>query len=74
MNLLLRKTIFGVDLQKMTAMEVVYRSKNVLVVHIESMKRMRELFSLCGLCATVFFKTNGYKYGGSGKVDVVKDG
>ena len=58
----------------MRGLEVVYRSKKLAVMHIASMKRMQELFSLCGLCGAQFFKVNGWSYVCSGKVDIVQNG
>ena len=53
--------------------EVVHRSKNVLISHISSLKRMKQLFTLSGLCA-VDFLISGLRYSCCGRVNLLRDG
>jgi hypothetical protein len=69
-SLLLQLCIFGKQFEKLCAHEIIAKTKKTVLIHIESASRMRELFSLCGLCG-VTYNENGREMSCSGKVETV---
>ena len=72
-NLLLRNTLFGINLCKMRGEEIVYQTKRTSVLHIASQSRMKEIFTLNGL-SSVGFSSGERTLSCCGKVNVVVQG
>ena len=53
-SLLLRLCIFGNNYEKLTKNEVIQKTNRTVLLHISSQRRMCELFTLEGQCATAF--------------------
>lgn len=65
--------IFGKDLCNLHTTEIIYRKKKCVVVHIASMQRIAEIFTVRGLCG-VTLDMSGIKHSCAGKVNVVRNG
>ena len=50
MSLLLQDIIFGEGLRNLQKSEIVYKRKKTAVVHIQTARRLQELFSVRGIC------------------------
>ena len=73
LNYLIRFCIFGKDFCKLKSAELVYQSKRVTIIHISSIERVRELFTVSGLCGVVFDEQN-HKFSACAKVAVQSNG
>ena len=69
LNHLIRVCIFGEYFCKVRSAELVYKSKRVTIIHISSIDRVKELFTISGLCGVVFDE-HDYKFSASAKVAV----
>ena len=69
-NLLIRMYLFGHQNCSLRNSEIVYRSKNTIIFHIASQRRMKELFIIAGL-TSVEFKCADNVWSCCGKVNVV---
>ena len=73
LNYLICVRIFGKDFCKLKSAELVYQSKRVTIIHISSIERVRELFTVSGLCGVVFDEQN-HKFSACAKVAVQSNG
>ena len=72
---LLKITIFGsLSFSDLFSNEIIYATKNEVVVHLLSHRRMSELLTYGGLDATIIKKHNGMSYKLCGKVILQKGG
>lgn len=74
LSLLLKYTLFGVKERRITKKEVIYKSKNVTVIHLASLERIQEVFTVSGLCGVSFGKVNGSTMSSCGKINFMVRG
>ena len=72
LNLLIQLCVFGDKYCKLMNHDVVHRKKNMLIAHVSSLQRMKELFTLSGSCA-VDFLICGIIYSCCGRVNLVRN-
>lgn len=74
-NVLLRYALFGKDDIKLGPGEVIYRSKKVTIIHFASLQRLKDVFTLAGLCGVEFHNVlNGNHHACCGKVSTMLRG
>ena len=75
MSLLLRRTLFGLKNDRLLKGEMVYQSKKVVIIHFSSLERLKEIFTVAGLCGMEFLNVaTCHRHFACGKVSVKRNG
>ena len=74
-NLLLWLALFGRKNGRLYSNEIIHKSKKVAILHFSSLARLKEVFTLSGLCGMEFNNVETcHRHFGCGKVNVRRNG
>ena len=71
-NLLLSQCLFGVNFKKLHNREIITKTNKYILIHISSVSRMENIFTLEGLSAAFFQRSHGLVHTCCGKVNLVR--